>query len=169
MNNKVKDIRLMINKVKTLNEDTILGYHGSINVIDGEFKNLNPNINGFFFSSDYENAKTYGEHVGKYKLDIKNPLIIDGTGLSFTDEIPIEVLTRYPNEVPYLTTIPIDLDEIIYMVKNGKRFNSFIEIPNNTKYDGVIFKNLIDPSLTSRREIPQDTIVVFNNNQIKKI
>ena len=41
------------------------------------------------------------------------------------------------------------------MVKNGKRKNSLIEIPNNKQYDGIIFKNIIDPALNSRREIPQ--------------
>jgi hypothetical protein len=30
------------------------------------------------------------------------------------------------------------------------------------KYDGIIFKNIIDPSLSSRREIPQNTIILFD-------
>jgi hypothetical protein len=55
------------------------------------------------------------------------------------------------------------------MVKNGKRKNSFIEIPNRTQYDGIVFKNIIDPSLSSKRNIPQDTIVAFENSQIKRI
>ena len=167
-----EDIRKMIDKVKNFNQfvnESIIGYHGSENNIIGDFKNLNDRIHGFYFSSDYENAKTYGEYVKKYRLDIKNPLIINANGLKFIDDLPINVLAKYPDEEPYLTTINIDIDEIVYMVKYGKRKNSFVEIPDNEKYDGVIFKNIVDPSLSSRREIPQDTIVVFNNNQIKEL
>jgi hypothetical protein len=168
----IKEIREMIDKVKKFKQivnEQIIGYHGSENNIIGDFKNINNRITGFYFSSDYENAKTYGEYVKKYHLHIKNPLIINVNGLKFTDDIPINVLAKYPNEEPYLTTINLDIDEIVYMVKNGKRKNSFIEIPNNEKYDGIIFKNIIDPALSSRREISQDTIVVFNNNQIQEV
>ena len=143
-------------------------YHGSENKIVGDFKNINPNIDGFWFSSDIDNAKTYGENIVEAYVDIKNPLVIDAKGLKFTDDIPVTVIASYPNEAPYETVIPIPLDEIVYMVKNGKRKNQIIEIKDREKYDGVVFKNLIDPSLSSRRNIPQDTIVVFNNTQIKR-
>lgn len=46
-----------------LKETHYIGYHGSENNIVGDFKNLNSNIIGFYFSSDYENAKTYGNNV----------------------------------------------------------------------------------------------------------
>lgn len=111
-----------------------------------------------------------------YKLTIKNPLVIDANGLKFTDDIPINVIFDYPPSItgnpyekPYEGIVELPIDDIVYMVKNGKRQNQFIEIKDREKYDGVIFKNIIDPSLTSRREIPQDTIVVFSNNQIEKI
>jgi len=141
-------------------------YHGSENKIKGNFINKNPNIKGFFFSTDKENAKTYGENIEEVYLKIKNPLIINAEGLKFTDDIPVKVIAIYPNEQPYETTVELGLDEIVYMVKEGKRKNSFIEIPNREDYDGVIFKNIIDPSLSSRREIPQDTVVAFTNEQI---
>jgi hypothetical protein len=147
-------------------------YHGSDNIITGEFKNLNPNIVGYWFSSDIDNAKTYGKNVSSYYLDIKNPLVIDAKGLKFTDDIPVEVLSDYssldPSEKPKLITLPIGADEIVSMVKNGKKKNQLIEIPNREQYDGVVFKNFIDPSLTYRREVSQDTVVAFENSQIKK-
>lgn len=143
-------------------------YHGSENKITGDFKNLNPNIVGFFFSTDIENAKTYGQEVVEAYVDVKNPLIIDAKGLRFTDDIPVNVIAEYPGEAPYETTIGLPIDEIANMVKNGKRPNQFIEIKDRQKYDGIIFKNIVDPALTSRRDVPQDTIVVFDNSQIKR-
>lgn len=162
-------VREYLNERQLLKEKYYVGYHGSEMNIVGGFRNMNPNITGFYFSSDLENAKTYGDLVNKYKLKINNPLIIDASGLKFTDDIPVDVVADYPDRAPYETTIELGIDEIVYMVKNGKRRNQFIEIKDREKYDGVIFKNIIDPSLTSRREVPQDTIVVFSNDQIEKI
>lgn len=161
--------KLIIKEMKMLNENVYIGYHGSDNHITGNFKNLNPNITGFFFSSDYENAKTYGNNVNRYKLRINNPLIIDASGLKFTDDIPVKVIANYPDEPPYETMVSLPIDEIAYMVKNGKRSNQLIDIKDRENYDGIIFKNIIDPSLSSRREIPQNTIVVFDNSQIERI
>ena len=141
-------------------------FHGSENEFD-TFENKNPNITGFWFSDSKDNAATYGDKVKSVKLDIKKPLIIDAGGKKFTDDIEVEVLAKYPNEKPYLTKVGLDIDEIVWMVKNGKRKNSFIEIPNNTQYDAVVFKNIIDPSLSSRSEIPQTSIAVLDKNKIK--
>jgi hypothetical protein len=143
-------------------------YHGSEMIIVGDFRKMNPNIDGFFFSSDIDNAKTYGKNIVEAYVDVKNPLVIDATGLKFTDDIPVTVIASYPGEAPYETVISMPIDEIAYMVKNGKRNNQLIEIKDREKYDGIVFKNLIDPSLSSRREIPQDTIVAFENSQIKR-
>ena len=143
-------------------------YHGSEGKVIGEFKKMNPNIDGIFFSSDIENAKTYGKDILEAYVDLKNPLVIDANGLKFTDDIPVTVIASYPDQKPYETTINLGIDEIVYMVKNGKRKNSFIEIPNRNQYDGLVFKNIIDPSLSSKRDVPQDTVVVFENSQIKR-
>lgn len=141
-------------------------FHGSENEFK-EFENKNPNITGFWFSDSKENAATYGKKVKEVSLDIENPLIIDAKGKKFTDAIEVEVLATYPNEKPYLTKIGINMDEIVWMVKNGKRKNSFIEILDHSKYDAVVFKNVIDPSLSSRNKTPQTSIAVFDNRQIK--
>ena len=143
-------------------------YHGSEGKVIGEFKKMNPNIDGIFFSSDIENAKTYGKDILEAYVDLKNPLVIDANGLKFTDDIPVTVIASYPGKKPYETTINLGIDEIVYMVKNGKRKNSFIEIPNREQYDGLVFKNIIDPSLSSKRDVPQDTVVAFENSQIKR-
>lgn len=140
-------------------------FHGSENEFD-EFENKNPNITGFWFSDDKENAMTYGDKVKEARLDIKNPLIIDANGKKFTDDIEVEVLAKYPNEEPYITKIGLPLDEIVWMAKNGKRKNSFIELVNSG-YDAVVFKNIIDPALSSRRKIPQTSIAVLDKKQIK--
>jgi hypothetical protein len=170
-----KLIKPLLSNIKTQELNSVLKdksgkskrfYHGSINKIVGDFENRNTNIDGFFFSSDIDNAKTYGENIEEVSLNIKNPLIIDSDGLKFTDDIPIKVIAKYPGQEEYETTIPLGIDEIVYMVKNGKRKNSFIEIKDRESYDGVVFKNIIDPSLSSKREVPQDTVVVFNNDQI---
>jgi len=142
-------------------------YHGSESEFVGDFKNNNPNIDGFWFSDSKENANTYGKNVKSVNLDIKNPLIIDAKGKKFTDDIEVEVLASYPNEEPYLTNIKLGADEIVNMVKNGKRENSFIEIVDRDKYDGVVFKNFIDPALSSRSNEIQTTVVAFDNKQIK--
>ena len=154
--------------IKDENNQPLKVFHGSENKIKGDFRNENPNITGFFFTNDIENAKTYGNNIEEVYLNIKNPLVIDAKGLKFTDDIPVKVIAKYPGESPYETTIGLPIDEISYMVKNGKRPNQFIEIKDREKYDGIIFKNLIDPALSSRREVPQDTIVAFDNNQIIK-
>lgn len=175
--NSIKHItRKYLNERINLNENHYIGYHGSDDHIYGDFKNLNPNIYGFFFSDNYENAKTYGDIVGKYRLTINNPLIIDATGLKFTNDIPIEVIFDYPTWVtgnpdqkPYMGIIELPLDDIVDMVKNGKKQNKFIDIKDREKYDGVIFKNIIDPLTSSRGNIQQDTIVVFDNSQIEEI
>jgi len=141
-------------------------FHGSENEFN-TFENRNPNITGFWFSDNEDNATTYGNKVKSAKLDIKNPLIIDAKGKKFTDNVEVEVLAKYPNEEPYLTKIELDMDEVVWMVKNGKRKNSFIEIPDHSKYDAVVFKNIIDPSLSSRSQTPQTSIAVLDNSQIK--
>jgi preprotein translocase subunit YajC len=140
-------------------------FHGTENDFS-EFENKNPNITGFWFSDSKENAETYGKKIKSAKLNVKNPLIIDAKGKKFTEDIEVEVLASYPDEKPYLTKIPIGMDEIVWMVKNGKRKNSFIEIPNNTQYDAVVFKNVIDPSLSSKNNTPQTSIAVLDKNQI---
>jgi DNA polymerase III sliding clamp (beta) subunit (PCNA family) len=153
-------------KVVDENGEPFIVWHGTDNKFT-EFKNTNNRIVGHYFSSDLENSKTYGENILNAFLNIKNPFIVESKGMRFTDDIPVNVLAKYPNESPYETKINLAIDDIVYMVKNGKRKNQFIEIPNSEKYDGVIFKNIIDPQLTSRREVPQDTIVAFYPNQIK--
>lgn len=144
-------------------------YHGSENKITGEFKKLNQNIDGFFFSSDIDNAKTYGDEIVEAYVNIQNPLRINAKGLKFTDDIPVTVIASYPGEKPYQTTIKMPMDEIVSMVKNGKKPNQLVEIKDREKYDGVIFENIIDPALSSRRDLPQDTIVVFDNKQIVRV
>jgi len=49
--------------IKEFLNESIIVYHGSEDNIIGDFKNINPNITGFYFSNDYENAKTYGKFV----------------------------------------------------------------------------------------------------------
>ena len=154
-------------KVVDENGEPLVVYHGS-NMSFNEFSNkFNLRMSGFYFSNNTENAKTYGNIITSFFLNIKKPLIIDAKGLSYTEDLSVKVLAKYPNEKEYETNLAIDLDEIVYMTKKGKRANSFIEIKNHEKYDGNIFNNLIDPALSSRKNIIQNTIVAFEPNQIK--
>lgn len=154
-------------KVIDDNGEPLVVYHGS-ELKFSVFSNVyNPRIQGFFFSSELSNAETYGYNIVSVFLNLINPYIIDAKGLKYTEELEVEVLAKYPNENPYLTKVKLDSDELIYLIKKGKRDNQLIEIPNREKYDGVIFKNFVDPSLTSRDRINQSTIVAFEPNQIK--
>jgi hypothetical protein len=154
-------------KIVDENGEPLVVYHGS-NMSFNEFSNkFNLRMSGFYFSNNTQNAKTYGDIITSFFLNIKKPLIIDAKGLSYTEDLSVKVLAKYPNEKEYETNLAIDLDEIVYMTKKGKRTNSFIEIKNHKKYDGNIFNNLIDPSLSSRKNIIQNTIVAFEPEQIK--
>ena len=154
-------------KIVDENGEPLVVYHGTeinFNVFSNKY---NKNIQGFFFSSKVNNAKTYGNIVINAFLNIRRPYIIEANGLSFRDDIEIEVLAKYPNENSYLTNIEMNTDDIVYMIKNGKRNNEFIEIPNRENYDGVIFKNFLDQNLKSSIEVQQDTLVALYPSQIK--
>ena len=154
-------------KIVDKNGEPLVVYHGS-NMLFNEFSNkFNSIMSGFYFSNNIENAKTYGDILSSFFLSIKKPLVIDAKGVLFTEDLSVKVLAKYPNEKQYETNLGIDLDEIVYMTKKGKRPNSFIEIKNHKNYDGNIFNNLIDPSLSSIKKIIQNTIVAFEPNQIK--
>ena len=154
-------------KVVDSNGQPLVVYHGTDNTFTEFTNSYNQRMKGFYFSNDLDNSKTYGENILSVFQNIKNPFILDAKNQSFTDDIEVEVVATYPNEKPYDTKINLPIDDIVDLIKNGKKANSFIDIKNRESYDGVIFKNIIDPALSSRRTIPQDTSVVFEPNQIK--
>jgi hypothetical protein len=92
-------------------------YYGSSNKIADTF---NSKIHELYFSSDIDNAKTYGENLVQVYVDIVNPLIINAKGLKFPDTIPITVLASNSNEKPFETVITLSIFEIVSLVKNGK-------------------------------------------------
>jgi hypothetical protein len=82
VSNPLADVESTAKSLETIDTSKlkpIRGFHGSPNKISGEFKNLNPNITGFYFSSDIENASTYGENVEDVFLEtVENVLGEDG-------------------------------------------------------------------------------------------
>jgi predicted ABC-type ATPase len=153
-------------KVVDDNGEPLVVYHGSENIFY-EFLNKNSRIVGFYFSDSLFNAKSYGDNIFKVFLSIKHPFILNHNGKKFSDDLQIDVLAQYPDEKPYTAQVSVDIDEVVYMVKYGKRKNSFISVYNHKEYDGVIIKNIIDPALTSGNKILQTTYVSLESNQIK--
>jgi hypothetical protein len=151
-------------KVVDLNGEPMVCYHGSemnFNV----FEKRNRNIDGFFFSSDKETSRTYGENIYEVFLKIENPFFLDANHKQFNEDLNIEVIANYPDEEEYTTTVQTNSDDIVRLVMGT--LNGFWKVKDAEKYDGVFLYNFKDQSLFSNRTYSQDTFVAFKPNQIK--
>ena len=138
-------------------------YHGS-ELRFTEFKNRNPNIKGYFFSNEINTSRTYGEKTYEVFLNIKSPFSVDAKGGNFQTDLDIEVAVKYPNEEEYKTTVKENSDNIVRLAM-GIDKNSFWKLDGS--FDGCIFYNFKDQSLSSQRNEIQNTYVAFKPNQIK--
>lgn len=96
--------------------------------------------NGFFFSSDKQNAYDYGYYNYEVFLNLKNPLIIDAQGSNYSS-------IEYNGEI-----------------KDTYEWSEYAELKG---YDGVIFKNVRDGVDYNAMQNPTTVYVAFKSNQIK--
>ena len=150
-------------KVVDENGEPLVVYHGS-ELRFTEFKNRNPNIKGYFFSNEINTSRTYGEKTYEVFLNIKSPFSLDAKGGNFQTDLDIEVAVKYPNEEEYKTTVKENSDNIVRLAM-GIDKNSFWKLDGS--FDGCIFYNFKDQSLSSQRNEIQNTYVAFKSNQIK--
>ena len=150
-------------KVVDENGEPLVVYHGS-ELRFTEFKNRNPNIKGYFFSNEINTSRTYGEKTYEVFLNIKSPFSLDAKGGNFQTDLDIEVAVKYPNEEEYKTTVKENSDNIVRLAM-GIDKNSFWKLDGS--FDGCIFYNFKDQSLSSQRNEIQNTYVAFKPNQIK--
>ena len=143
-------------KARDDNGNLITLYHGS-NVTDTTIfkKDKFGNVGITFLTNDMDIADTYRNKQGRryeFYADIKNPLVIDGEGKNWND-----IIVGDNNAVD----------------SKGKTTDQVVlEAYNSGKYDGVIFKNIIDRGTNYHKAIGErisDVYVVFNSNQIKNI
>lgn len=95
---------------------------------------------GHFFSSDEDNAGGYGSYLYSVYLMMKNPLVIDCNGQSYSN-----------------------------ISHNGMEMDTYewAEYAKKHRYDGVIFKNVRDGVDYGAMSTPTTDYVVFESNRIK--
>ena len=134
-------------EVKDENGNLKVLYHGSNETDITVFKKDKfGNVGITFLTDDLDIADTYRKKQGKrYEVyaNIKNPLVIDGEGKNWND------------------------------VAKGKTTDQLVlDAYNSGKYDGVVFKNIVDRGTNFHKAIGRrmsNVYVTFNSNQIKNI
>lgn len=138
-------------KVVDENGEPLVVYHGTHQNKFHVFEFKRKSNFGFYFSNSKTNANTYGDLVIPVFLNIKKPLIINAGNKNFKEklELPKSLKNDIEHENGFL------IDEVVIKTKNSQL------------YDGNIFYNLIDSYKLDENSIIQNTLVVFEPNQIK--
>jgi hypothetical protein len=147
----------------------IVFYHGSDVLFDKFDIDYTTNGNlgrGFYFTPVIGLAKQYGDIVYKVKLDISNPIYLNGVDSNFSDNEIIEIVNHIPqnifnqNKDNYIETI-LSIDNKIRRNEEFIRNISFIDDRNinifeKFGYDAIVGKEI-------------DEVVVWNPNKIRII
>jgi len=147
--------------------------HGSRGKIDGDFRTESKSANnmgilgnvetertGAFFTDSEGLAKAYGDNVGDYIVNVKNPIeVTEDMVLDFAQSIDafgkdrdLFLQAKFGTKKPWL----------VFEGELGKRFKTWAK---EQGYDGATFKEFIEDA--SGVEQGGKTVVAFDSNQIQ--
>lgn len=134
---------------------------------------------GTFFSDEPIKDKSFGNYVGKYYLDIKNPLVMDAGGVSWSypmwrllanenEELPEtqEQFEQVVKDKNLLRWAPKEIWEIIWKSNDEFDFEDagYLIKEYNLPYDGVIIKDIAEGQLSDQY---MTDYIVMEPTQIK--